>query len=172
MAFNNINPIAIDLFCGAGGLSLGLAQSNITVQLGVEINATAAQTYTNNLNGNVLQNDIRNITGQEILEQLNLRVGELFLLAGCPPCQTFSSLQKDDVTNDERNNLIFEYTRLIHDLRSASVFKAKSLLSLLTIPFEIFSFPPVRSDRNCLLLSIDVQQSLLRRNRNARMLPS
>ena len=63
MAFNNINPIAIDLFCGAGGLSLGLAQSNITVQLGIEINATAAQTYTNNLNGNVLQNDIRNITG-------------------------------------------------------------------------------------------------------------
>ena len=116
MAFNNINPIAIDLFCGAGGLSLGLAQSNITVQLGVEINATAAQTYTNNLNGNVLQNDIRNITGQEILEQLNLRVGELFLLAGCPPCQTFSSLQKDDVTNDERNNLIFEYTRLIHEI--------------------------------------------------------
>ena len=30
MAFNNINPIAIDLFCGAGGLSLGLEQSNIT----------------------------------------------------------------------------------------------------------------------------------------------
>ena len=51
MAFNNINPIAIDLFCGAGGLSLGLEQSNITVPLGVEINAIAAQTYTNNLNG-------------------------------------------------------------------------------------------------------------------------
>ena len=47
MAFNNINPIAIDLFCGAGGLSLGLEQSNITVPLGVEINAIAAQTYTN-----------------------------------------------------------------------------------------------------------------------------
>ena len=60
MAFNNINPIAIDLFCGAGGLSLGLEQSNITVPLGVEINAIAAQTYTNNLNGNVLQDDIRN----------------------------------------------------------------------------------------------------------------
>lgn len=115
MAFNTINPIAVDLFCGAGGLSLGLEQSNITVPLGVEINATAAQTYTHNLNGNVLQDDIRNITGQQILEQLHLQVGELFLLAGCPPCQTFSSLQKDDVTNDARNNLIFEYTRLIRE---------------------------------------------------------
>lgn len=117
MAFNNINPIAIDLFCGAGGLSLGLKQSNISVPLGIEINATAAQTYINNLNGHVLQNDIRNITGQEILERLSLQVGKLFLLAGCPPCQTFSSLQKDDVTNDARNSLIFEYTRLTLETR-------------------------------------------------------
>lgn len=43
------------------------------------------------------------------------------------------------------------------DLRSASVFKANSRFSLLIIPLEIFSFPPVRSDRNPLLLSMDVQ---------------
>lgn len=109
--------MAIDLFCGAGGLSLGLEKSNIEVPIGVEINTTAATTYQNNLNGLVIQNDVRNITGEEILQQLNLRVGELFLLAGCPPCQTFSSLQKDDVTNDDRNNLIFEYTRLISEIR-------------------------------------------------------
>ena len=57
-------------------------------------------------------------------------------------------------------------------LRSGTVFKANSLLSLLIIPLEIFSFPPVRSDRNFLLLSIETQQSLFRRNRNARILPS
>ena len=83
MAFNNINPIAIDLFCGAGGLSLGLEQSNITVPLGVEINAIAAQTYTNNLNGNVLQDDIRNITGHDWLvahhARLSLRFKKMML---------------------------------------------------------------------------------------------
>ena len=50
--------------------------------------------------------------------------------------------------------------------------RANSLLSLLIIPLEMFSFPPVRSDRNFLLLSIEAQQSLFNRNRNARMLPS
>lgn len=118
MAFNNIKPNAIDLFCGAGGLSLGLENSNITVRLGVEISPSAANTYRNNHNLSiVIQNDVRNVTGIQILQQLDMKEGELFLLAGCPPCQTFSSLQKDDVTNDERNNLIFEYTRLISEIK-------------------------------------------------------
>ena len=117
MAFNNISFTAIDLFCGAGGLSLGLENSGIHVALGVEINRVAATTYSNNLTGTVLIEDIRKVTGQSILERLNLDVGNLLLLAGCPPCQTFSSLQKDAVDNDERNNLIFEYVRLVSEVR-------------------------------------------------------
>lgn len=117
MAFNNIPFTAIDLFCGAGGLSLGLENSGINVRLGIEINSIAAETYTNNLHTTVLVNDIRQVTAQDILNKLNIRSGELFLLAGCPPCQTFSSLQKDDVKNDERNNLIYEYVRLVQGLR-------------------------------------------------------
>lgn len=115
MAYNNITPTAIDLFCGAGGLSKGLEDSNIHVALGVEINPIATRTYRGNLPGNVLNNDICDVTGQQILVHLNMHKGELFLLAGCPPCQTFSSLQKDDVSNDSRNNLIFEYTRLVRE---------------------------------------------------------
>lgn len=117
MAYNHIQPTAIDLFCGAGGLSLGLEQSNINVALGVEISPIATQTYTNNLPGIVLNDDICQITGEEILNRLNLQPRDLFLLAGCPPCQTFSSLQKDDVSDDARNNLIFEYIRLIHEIQ-------------------------------------------------------
>ena len=118
MAYNHINSRAIDLFCGAGGLSLGLENSNIEVPLGVEINATAAITYRNNhRQSSVIEDDVRNVTGTQILQQLEIEEGELFLLAGCPPCQTFSSLQKDDVTNDDRNNLIFEYTRLISEIK-------------------------------------------------------
>lgn len=117
MAFNNIPYTAIDLFCGAGGLSLGLENAGIHVALGIEINPVAATTYKNNLSGNVFVNDIKNIAGQDILNSLNIKRGDLFLLAGCPPCQTFSSLQKTDVLNDERNNLIYEYVRLVLELR-------------------------------------------------------
>lgn len=117
MAFDNIQPSAIDLFCGAGGLSLGLQNADINVRLGIEINPIAAETYQNNLPGYVLIRDIKTVTSEEILNMLNMAPGELFLLAGCPPCQTFSSLQKDDVSNDDRNNLIFEYVRLIQGIR-------------------------------------------------------
>lgn len=116
MAYNNIQFNAVDLFCGAGGLSLGLRNSGINVQLGIEIDPVAATTYQNNLNTPVIVKDIRSVTAQCILTSLNLQQGELFLLAGCPPCQTFSSLQKDDIKDDERNNLIFEYVRLAQDL--------------------------------------------------------
>ena len=77
MAFNNIKPNAIDLFCGAGGLSLGLDNSNITVRLGVEISPSAANTYRNNHNLSiVIQNDVRNVTGIQILQQLDMKEGE------------------------------------------------------------------------------------------------
>lgn len=56
-------------------------------------------------------------------------------------------------------------------LRLFSVLAANSLPSLFTMPFEMLSFPSVRSERNFLLLSMDVQQSLFSRKRNALTLP-
>lgn len=117
MAFHNIQPDAIDLFCGAGGLSLGLENAGIHVRLGIEIDPTAATTYTDNLPGHVIVEDIRAISENDILENIQKNCGELFLLAGCPPCQTFSSLQKDNTVEDERNNLIFEYARLVKGIQ-------------------------------------------------------
>ena len=117
MAFSNISINAIDLFCGAGGLSLGLHDAGINVPLGVEISQIAADTYEHNLSGHVLVDDIRNIDAVTIFQRLGITSGNLFLLAGCPPCQTFSSLQKDNTEGDERNNLIFEYVRLVRDIR-------------------------------------------------------
>ena len=69
-AFDNIQPDAIDLFCGAGGLSLGLENAGIHVCVGVEVNKIAAQTYLNNLNGAVLEEDIREITDDQMKEAL------------------------------------------------------------------------------------------------------
>ncbi len=117
MAYNNIPINAIDLFCGAGGLSCGLHNAGINVPLGIELNQIAADTYEHNLPGQIIVDDIRNVTSNEILQRLGITPGNLFLLAGCPPCQTFSSLQKDDVQNDERNNLIFEYVRLVREIQ-------------------------------------------------------
>lgn len=111
------NLTAIDLFCGAGGLTLGLKQAGFSVVAGVELNPIAAETYRlNHDDVQVYEKDIRHINPSEILANLNLQPGELDLLAGCPPCQGFSSQRTRNKTTaqfDPRNELIFEFLRFV-----------------------------------------------------------
>lgn len=114
----NCNKLkAIDLFCGAGGLTLGLKQAGFSVVAGVELNPIAAETYRlNHPDVDIYENDIRLINPTEILSKYNLEQGELDLLAGCPPCQGFSSQRTRNKTNaqlDPRNELIFEFLRFV-----------------------------------------------------------
>lgn len=107
---------AIDLFCGAGGLSTGLKKSGFRICLGVDIDETALKTYKCNLKRTkVLKEDIKKVTGEKITELTGIKKHGNFLLAGCPPCQGFSSLGKRDVS-DKKNELVYEYVRIINEL--------------------------------------------------------
>lgn len=107
---------AIDLFCGAGGLSTGLKKSGFRLCLGVDIDETALKTYKCNLKRTkVLKEDIKKVTGKKITELTGINKHDNFLLAGCPPCQGFSSLGKRDAS-DEKNELVYEYVRIINEL--------------------------------------------------------
>lgn len=111
------NLTAVDLFCGAGGLTLGLKQAGFNVIAGVELNPVAAETYRlNHADINIYEKDIRHINPADVLEDANLKPGELDLLAGCPPCQGFSSQRTRNKTSaqfDPRNDLIFEFFRFV-----------------------------------------------------------
>ena len=109
---------AIDLFCGAGGLTLGLKQAGFRVLAGIDIDSVAIETYRANHPdvAFVIEEDIRKIVPEEVMRDLVLRPGELDLLAGCPPCQGFSTLRtrkKASVADDGRNDLVFEYLRFV-----------------------------------------------------------
>lgn len=108
---------AIDLFCGAGGLSLGLQQAGFEVVGAVEILPIAAETYKkNHPNVDLQTSDIRNLDPEDLMEKWGLQKGELDLIAGCPPCQGFSSIRtrnKSSSVNDARNDLVFEYLRFV-----------------------------------------------------------
>ncbi|QHE85071.1 DNA cytosine methyltransferase [Hydrogenophaga sp. BPS33] len=108
---------AIDLFCGAGGLSLGLSNAGFKVIAGIEINPTAAETYrVNHPKSIVYEQDIRDISVENLLRKHKLKPGDLDLLAGCPPCQGFSTQgtrNRAAVKDDDRNNLIFEFLRVV-----------------------------------------------------------
>ncbi|KKF60385.1 DNA cytosine methyltransferase [Streptococcus uberis] len=108
--------IAIDLFSGAGGTTSGLKKSGISVEAAVEIDRVASETYRlNNPEVSLFTDDIHNITGNQLLSAVNLEDGDRILLVACPPCQGFSTIGTND-ENDERNQLIFQYMRLIEEI--------------------------------------------------------
>lgn len=116
---------AIDLFCGAGGLTLGLKKAGYNVLAGVELEEIPANTYSANHPTTLcLKKDIRLLGGAELLAKLGIRRGELDLLAGCPPCQGFSTLRtrkKQVAVSDDRNDLLFEFLRMIEALSPRAI---------------------------------------------------
>lgn len=114
------NYPAIDVFSGSGGLSIGLQNAGFSIKAAVEIHPDATKTYCNRFGDIVLNRDIRTVTGKELLKKAGIRKGSNFLLAGCPPCQGFSSIGPQNEC-DIRNELVFQYVRLIDETRPAFI---------------------------------------------------
>lgn len=84
---------AIDLFSGGGGVSIGLTHAGFKLSCAVEIDDAAVKAYKGYhllKDVNVIQDDICNISGETLLKAAGIDRNELYLLAGCPPCQKFS----------------------------------------------------------------------------------
>jgi len=109
----------VDTFSGAGGLSLGLSDAGFEVLLSFDIDKMCIETIQSNtkyFKHPAICEDIINMLDGRLLEKVGLKQGELFLLAGGPPCQGFS-VQRigDDI--DSRNELVLWYGRLIDEVR-------------------------------------------------------
>lgn len=120
-----MKPTAIDLFCGAGGLSEGLRQAGYTVVGAVELDPQACATYRlNHKRVKLWEMDITRLSGASIMKALELRQGELDLLAACPPCQGFSTMRTKNGARwnrDTRNDLIFDVLRIVRSMKPASI---------------------------------------------------
>jgi len=108
---------AIDLFCGAGGLSQGLADAGFEVLWGIDVEEHTKPTFEANHDCEMTVGDIRTTDPPD----LGLETGELDLLAGGPPCPTFSrvgrskinSLDCQHVQDDDRHLLYEEFLRYL-----------------------------------------------------------
>ena len=114
---------AIDLFSGCGGLTEGLHQAGFHTRVAVEVDEIAVTSFKmNHYHTNVIQKDIRDVKGKDIRDFFGNK--ELHLLAGCPPCQGFSSIRKLNrkrSVKDPRNSLVIEYFRLVNELRPLTI---------------------------------------------------
>lgn len=117
-------PRAIDLFSGCGGLTLGLTQAGFRVVGAVEIDPLAVETYKANHKRVVIwEEDITKISAAEVMRRLKIRRGQLDLLAGCPPCQGFSTMTtlNGRIGQDKQNDLVFEFLRFVRAMRPKAV---------------------------------------------------
>ena len=111
---------AVDLFCGGGGLTVGLKQAGFNVVSAVELDYAAASTYqANHPEVKLFVQDIRYIKGEDLRQYSPS--GEIDILTGCPPCQGFTSLTAKYHREDPRNELINEMVRLSDELRPKAI---------------------------------------------------
>ena len=107
---------AIDLFCGAGGLSLGLMDAGFDVVSALDNDPVSVKTYAQSLGDHVNSADITEVSGHDLLRHSGLSVGECALLAGGPPCQGFSVQRRGD-REDKRNGLVLEFIRIVEEIQ-------------------------------------------------------
>jgi DNA (cytosine-5)-methyltransferase 1 len=120
MAKRSKKPIALDLFCGSGAVSLGLKQAGFEVVGAVDFDAGACRTYqANHPEVRLLQKDIRQIDPNEFSDLIPRK---LDLLVVCAPCQPFSSQNRHKSKDDSRNNLVEESKKFIERFRPSLVF--------------------------------------------------
>lgn len=108
--------VAIDLFCGAGGLTRGLLDAGIQVVAGIDNAPVCKYAYEKNNHAHFICDDITNIEGKDLLSFYPK--GCIKLLAGCAPCQPFSAYARNvNTENDPRFFLLRQFERLAKEIK-------------------------------------------------------
>lgn len=108
-------PTVVDLFSGAGGTGLGFRDAGFRILGAIELNANAAKTYEENLSVGVKKIDVKNLSPVAYRRELNLRLWDLDVLVGCPPCQGFSRMRNKEGAEDDRNDLVLYYLEFVEE---------------------------------------------------------
>lgn len=120
--------IAIDFFCGGGGMTRGLIDAGIDVLAGIDSNPNCRETYEKNNKIVYIESDICKLSPQDLLGRFpQLKDSDDVILVGCAPCQPFSILRRDEF-DDKGNaiphksiNLLVEFGRFVKAMHPAHV---------------------------------------------------
>ncbi|MDP9053820.1 MAG: DNA cytosine methyltransferase, partial [Acidobacteriota bacterium] len=124
-----MRPSAIDLFAGAGGLSLGFEQAGFEVCAAVEIDPVHAAAHRFNFpNCAVIPRSVVGLSGDDIRKSAGIGGRSVDCVFGGPPCQGFS-LIGHRALEDPRNSLVLEFVRIVKEL-SARTFVFENVKGL------------------------------------------
>lgn len=114
----------MDLFCGAGGMSLGLKRAGFQVALALDNDIHVEKTYArNNKHTTYLSLDLSETSAHDVLRKGGLDHGDIDLVVGCPPCKGFSSANHNRRNaNDPRNKLVDDFFGLVLDIKPRAFF--------------------------------------------------
>lgn len=129
----------VSLFSGAMGLDLGLEKAGLHTAVCVEMDKLACQTIRENTNIPVIEGDISKVSTQEILDAAKLKKEEVFLVAGGPPCQAFSTAGKRLSLQDFRGNVIMSFIRVIEEI-NPPYFILENVRGILSTPLNAVPF--------------------------------
>jgi DNA (cytosine-5)-methyltransferase 1 len=111
---------AVDLFCGAGGLTYGLEQAGIDVQIGVDLDADSRYAYEANTNAEFRKTDVTALAqNPERIKRMYPWDADVEVLAACAPCQPYSTMghSKDKGTTDhDKWGLLNTVSKLVAEL--------------------------------------------------------
>lgn len=106
----------IDLFCGIGGLSYGMKTAGFNILAGFDLDHTCKYAYETNTGGKFIYKDITAVTAEDIRPRYSK--GAIRILAGCAPCQPFSSYAfKNKDKDPNKYDLLYEFGRLVRDVK-------------------------------------------------------
>lgn len=109
--------MAVEVFCGAGGMTLGFEQAGFDVGISVDSDLIHARTHAQNFPRTLtISKDVNDLNAEDILKLPEIKNKKISVLFGGPPCQGFSMIGKRDM-DDPRNLLLYEFARLVSELK-------------------------------------------------------
>ena len=150
----NDAPTLIDLFCGAGGLSLGFVQAGFKVAFANDIEECCVDTYSHNHpeipRKNIVCDDINNIMDK--INELK-RFDKIDIVVGGPPCQGFSMANRQRVIDDPRNKLYKSYVKVV-DLVKPKFFVMENVKGMYSVANQIIEdFEKIGYTVSCKILN-------------------
>lgn len=143
----------VDLFCGIGGLSYGMKLEGFNIIAGYDTDATCRFAYEHNNKSKFSSKDVRMVTGEEIRNHWSK--SPIKILAGCAPCQPFSSYAYKNKDKDaSKYDLLYEFGRLVKE-------SSPDIVTMENVPqIKSFKQKPVLNDFVKLLDSLHYHTSV------------